>query len=90
MEKGAKIEGISFRNYKSLGAIDVSSWRVNTPQLNLETCVSCGLCVSYCPERAITLDTDGKPEINYSFCKGCGICAYECPTDSIEMIREAN
>lgn len=89
MEKGAEIEGIAFRNYTEYGAIDVSNWRVNTPKLCNDSCVECGLCVSYCPENAITMDT-GKPVINYSYCKGCGICAHECPTGSIEMIREAS
>ena len=90
MEKEAEIRGISFRNYREYGPVDVSSWRVNTPKLNSETCVKCGLCVSYCPEAAISLDDEGKPVINYTYCKGCGICAHECPSKSIKMIRGAD
>lgn len=90
MEKGAEIEGISFRNYREFGAMDVSNWRVNTPKVQQESCVSCGLCVSYCPENAISLDGKRKPVINFTFCKGCGICAHECPTESIEMVRESS
>lgn len=88
MEKGADIDGIAYRNYKNFGAMNVTSWRVNTPKIH-DSCVGCGLCETYCPEKAITMN-DRKPAIEYTFCKGCGICAYECPTESIEMIREAS
>jgi len=47
-------------------------------------CIKCGSCVEACPEKAITLTTEGistDPER----CVLCGKCADVCPTKAIEM-----
>jgi pyruvate ferredoxin oxidoreductase gamma subunit len=66
---------------------DVSSWRVFTPKIDLDKCISCKSCWLFCPETAFQW-VDNKPKIEYRKCKGCGICANECPVDAIEMTRE--
>jgi pyruvate ferredoxin oxidoreductase gamma subunit len=66
---------------------DVSSWRVFTPKIDLDKCISCKSCWLFCPETAFQW-VDNKPQIEYRKCKGCGICANECPVDAIEMTRE--
>ena len=58
-------------------------------------CVGCGLCVSDCVSRCITLK-DGKAQINEPFCIGCGHCYAICPQDAVtltgwgEPVREVN
>jgi pyruvate formate lyase activating enzyme len=47
-------------------------------------CISCGTCVSACPEEAITLTAHGIVT-NTDLCRSCGICAEVCPTMAIEM-----
>jgi len=69
------------------GDMDVSSWRVFRPELDMEKCVGCRRCYILCPEVAISMK-DNKAEINYKHCKGCGICAEECPVGAIEFIQE--
>jgi pyruvate ferredoxin oxidoreductase delta subunit len=81
------IKGLALTDGYLKGGKYVANWRVYKPEIDPDKCVSCGLCASYCPEAAITLQ-DGKPVIDYRFCKGCGICAYECPQKAIEMILE--
>ena len=67
---------------------DVSSWRVFTPVINEEKCISCKSCWIFCPETAVLWDNDkNKPYIEYRKCKGCGVCANECRVDAIEMER---
>ena len=67
---------------------DVSSWRVFTPEIDVDKCISCKACWIFCPETAINWDEETKkPSIRYNACKGCGVCANECPTDAIEMVR---
>ncbi|HVP26439.1 MAG TPA: CoB--CoM heterodisulfide reductase iron-sulfur subunit A family protein [Candidatus Bathyarchaeia archaeon] len=48
-------------------------------------CVSCGLCISLCPYRAISKDEQGIARVNDVLCKGCGLCAASCPEKAIDM-----
>ena len=67
---------------------DVSSWRVFTPEIDVDKCIGCNNCWVFCPETAIEWDEETKePSIRYAACKGCGLCANECPVDAIEMVR---
>ena len=47
-------------------------------------CIGCGLCVSDCVSRCITLK-DGKAEVNEPFCIGCGHCYALCPQNAVEL-----
>ena len=47
-------------------------------------CISCGLCVSSCPTKALTL-TPGGIETDTSLCELSGNCARVCPTKAIEI-----
>jgi pyruvate formate lyase activating enzyme len=47
-------------------------------------CIKCGTCVAACPEKAITMASDGVVT-NPDLCKVCGKCADVCPTKAIEM-----
>lgn len=49
--------------------------------LGCGACNSCGRCLLYCPEGAISRHASlpHTMEIDYAFCKGCGICRNECP-----------
>lgn len=67
---------------------DVSSWRVFTPEIDVDACIGCKNCWIYCPETAITWDPEtDRPGLRLNACKGCGLCANECPVDCIEMVR---
>lgn len=48
-----------------------------------EKCISCGVCVKACREKAITLD-DGVISVDYEKCNNCGRCAFSCPTEAYE------
>lgn len=75
-----KVPGSS-KNYKT------GSWRTLKPEVDKETCTSCGICYKFCPEGCIVIKEDGA-EIDLEYCKGCGICANECPFNAIEMKKE--
>lgn len=47
-----------------------------------EGCTDCGLCVTACPDQAITLAKQG-PHIDPSLCLNCGKCVKSCPTGAI-------
>lgn len=63
------------------------SWRVFRPEVNMDDCKLCGLCIEYCPEGNM-IEYQERICIDYSICKGCGICAKECPHKAIVMVRE--
>lgn len=46
-------------------------------------CIECGLCVSVCPQNAISKDKNNK--VDQSKCDGCGLCVEICPTKALEI-----
>ncbi len=64
------------------------------PEINVENCNACGICVKKCPLEAIAfiINFDDKkvPEIDYDRCFGCGVCARNCTKDAIIMKRLEN
>jgi heterodisulfide reductase subunit A len=57
----------------------------NTSEIDTDTCIGCGLCVSLCPYHAIDKTDDNKAQVNRALCEGCGLCAASCPTQSISV-----
>lgn len=58
-------------------------------------CISCGLCVDYCPTQALRLEGEAHAqpnsfELNQLGCVECTICIKICPVDALELGREVN
>jgi len=58
------------------------------PKVDMETCIACGICVTFCPESTVLLTEEKQIIFDYRYCKGCGVCANECPTNAIAMVKE--
>lgn len=59
-----------------------------------DRCKACGLCVSICPKKAITIDKDiiarygmGCAVVSEE-CIGCGSCYVVCPDIAITVRKE--
>lgn len=54
-------------------------------EINKETCVNCGLCITKCPVSAIVRDAAKQVLIDFDECVECGVCQRlrVCPTDSL-------
>ena len=50
-----------------------------------ETCVGCGICMSWCPTDAITLADEGVAIRDEQACIGCGLCARFCPEGAVAL-----
>ena len=57
--------------------------------LDINKCISCGICEKVCPNKAITMieRENGKkyPQVDYARCSFCGLCADSCPTKALKM-----
>lgn len=54
------------------------------PETNNEKCISCGLCLNFCPESAISIN---PLKVDSRKCIGCGQCLTECPVKAFESSR---
>jgi ferredoxin len=52
------------------------------PDVDVETCVLCGMCVSTCPAHAMS-DSTGEVVIGYRKCIRCYCCQEICPEGAI-------
>ena len=52
-----------------------------------EACTHCGMCVSICPTKALTIDQrTGKVSFNEERCVACGVCIDACPPRAMEIL----
>ncbi len=57
---------------------------VLTSVIDNELCASCRMCISVCPYKAISFDSEkGASIINEAICRGCGTCAATCPSNAV-------
>jgi len=53
-------------------------------------CKRCGICVAFCPGKALSTDRDGFPYLaDEKSCDRCGLCELRCPDFAIEVHHEA-
>ena len=64
-------------------------WRTLRPVIDYDRCKRCWwVCSTFCPDSAITVDSQHRPVIDYDHCKGCMICVAKCPPHAIETLPE--
>jgi len=67
-------------------------WR-GRPILKLDRCIGCGVCVNYCPNKALELvDCEGSkfPKFDAGRCCFCGLCIEHCPRSALAMTTDYN
>jgi len=57
-------------------------------KVNEKSCISCTLCVSKCPVKAIEMKNN-KAVIDPAKCIGCGLCVPACPVKAIDKDQPA-
>jgi NAD-dependent dihydropyrimidine dehydrogenase PreA subunit len=59
-----------------------------TIKINLEGCISCGVCFEICPTDVFRMDSGNKPKpyVQYpSDCQACFLCEFDCPAKVIKV-----
>ncbi len=57
------------------------------PWVDQDKCVGCGVCISSCPEDAISMGND-KATISQDKCTFCAKCFSACPQEAIRPNSE--
>jgi MinD superfamily P-loop ATPase len=59
-------------------------------EIDSETCISCGACLTLCPVEAITMDEDATVVFNQEKCLGstCSACVDACPSRAIKSVKQ--
>ncbi len=63
-------------------------------EVNEETCIGCGACVSVCPANPNVYEMQDKEAgkkcvvKNKDACIDCGACVTTCPVQAIKMVQE--
>lgn len=56
--------------------------------INEKFCKGCGICMAFCPKKALTPQINGKPVWNNELCIRCGLCELRCPDFAIYLVQE--
>lgn len=54
-------------------------------QLDEESCIDCGACISLCPTDALSLDKDYSLVLDEEKCVYCEICIPACPVRALDV-----
>lgn len=77
--------------FDALTSVEVNTglWRTMRPVVDYDRCNRCWwICSTFCPDGAISVNTENYPVIDYDHCKGCLICTAKCPPHAISAIPE--
>ena len=55
------------------------------PEIDQGRCDGCGLCVTYCPTRAVELHAARPVIVRPQDCAYCGICEDLCPAQAVAL-----
>ena len=58
---------------------------VITLQLDRDTCIGCGICVSVCPHNLFAVEQGKAIIIDCDCCIECGACALNCPVKALSV-----
>ncbi|MGX4599723.1 4Fe-4S dicluster domain-containing protein [Faecalimicrobium sp. JNUCC 81] len=78
---------VAAKRFGNLHPVQTTSF---IPNINNESCVSCGKCIKVCPVDAISIAKDNDKiyiKVDENRCLGCGVCVRNCFKNSI-MLRK--
>lgn len=61
------------------------TWGMRMLHINRLWCKGCGICIAFCPKKALSLDAEGKAVHEPDKCVSCGLCEQYCPDLAIVL-----
>ena len=56
--------------------------------INAAWCKGCGICVAFCPKKALEIKNEKVVQTNAEACAKCGLCELRCPDYAIFVEEE--
>jgi Pyruvate/2-oxoacid:ferredoxin oxidoreductase delta subunit len=80
----------AMRTISQFNAPSLASSPRYIPDMDENSCIKCGKCVSACPMGALSIK-DGRVTFDKMRCIGCGLCVMACPVNalSLKMVENA-
>ncbi len=72
--------------YKGLEDCNAAALLQGGPVACKEGCLHLGSCISVCPVKAISKDSNGDIVVDKELCIGCGKCTTVCPNNVIRLV----
>ncbi|MEQ8159991.1 MAG: DUF362 domain-containing protein [Smithellaceae bacterium] len=85
---GGALKNIGMGSGSRGGKLEMHS--ASKPAINKKNCISCGMCIKYCPQKAISFDKEKNATINYAKCIGCGQCIAVCQFNAAQVVWNEN
>ncbi len=57
--------------------------KVNPPNIILQKCIGCNLCVDVCPSFVLEMRSEKASVVRGEWCIGCGHCGAVCPVEAV-------
>jgi len=59
-------------------------------EINPDLCKGCGICITFCPQKVLTMELIKEVPVvsDIEKCIGCCFCELRCPDFAIEVIKE--
>lgn len=84
---GGAIKNIGMGSGSRAGKMAMHS--MGKPIIDAEKCRSCGTCMRFCAQNAITFNPERKAVIDHELCVGCGRCIGTCNFNAISNAFDA-
>jgi 2-oxoglutarate ferredoxin oxidoreductase subunit delta len=71
---------------------DVKAGEIDNGKVTIKStwCKGCGICVAFCPAKALALENDKVVMPDPDKCIQCGMCELRCPDYAIYVGRKKN
>lgn len=80
---GGALKNLGMGSGSRGGKLEMHS--ASKPQIDQDKCISCGLCIKNCSQKAIAFNSTKKAGLDHEKCIGCGQCVAVCQYGAAQL-----